>query len=291
MADFKPYVDVIDEKQARDIAERFEGARGVRLISPRIGIFLFWFLVVFATYHYFTAGFGLPVDHWHMGFHLSGVLLMIYILFPMWKPKETALARGWYFPGGVPLHDWLIGILGVVASLWIGFSWEGFDFSIFGYDLRLTQQALRQGNPAPIDVFFGSALVVIVLEATRRTVGPVLPIIALCFMAFALLGPYMPFTILKHPGATWNQFVNNIYFPSEGMFGIPLWVVSTVVFHFVMFGTVAQRMGLGKLFVDISTVVAGRYVGGPAKVSVVSSGMTGTTAWASMGPSSKSTVT
>src|SRR5690606_38105766 len=81
---------------------------------------------------------------------------------------------------------------------------------------------------------------------------------------------------LKHPGVEWSQFVNNVYFPAEGIFGVPLWVASTIVFHFVLFGTVAQKMGLGKLFVDVSTVIAGRFMGGPAKVSVVSSALMGT---------------
>ena len=75
---------------------------------------------------------------------------------------------------------------------------------------------------------------------------------------------------------TWHQFINNIYFPSEGIFGVTLWVVSTIVFHFVLFGVIAQRMGLGQFFIDIATVIAGKYSGGPAKVSVVSSAFFGT---------------
>ena len=86
----------------------------------------------------------------------------------------------------------------------------------------------------------------------------------------------MPFQILKHPGVSWNLFVNSMYFPEEGIYGVTLWIVSTVVFHFVLFGILAQRMGLGQFFVDIATVLAGRYTGGLAKVSVVSSAFFGT---------------
>ena len=67
-----------------------------------------------------------------------------------------------------------------------------------------------------------------------------------------------------------------MYFPAEGIYGVTLWIVSTVVFHFVLFGVLAQRMGLGQFFVDIATVAAGRYTGGLAKVSVVSSAFFGT---------------
>ncbi|MCL4767972.1 MAG: TRAP transporter fused permease subunit [Hyphomicrobiaceae bacterium] len=239
--------------------------------------FVYVFLILFGIYHYVTAGTGIPVDYWHMGIHLSGVLVVIFILYPASSRAASADARNrWLAPAGVPAIDWLLGAVGAAAALWIGFSWEGFDFSLFGHSVRLQEQALRQGDPAGIDIVFGSLLMFIVLEATRRVIGWVLPIIVMVFTGFALFGPYMPFDLLKHPGVEWSQFVNNVYFPSEGIFGIPLWVASTIVFHFVLFGSVAQKMGLGKLFVDVSTVVAGRYIGGPAKVSVVSSALFGT---------------
>jgi TRAP transporter 4TM/12TM fusion protein len=96
------------------------------------------------------------------------------------------------------------------------------------------------------------------------------------FIVYAVFGMYMPFQILKHPGVNWELFINNMYFPEEGIFGVTLWIVSTVVFHFVLFGILAQRMGLGQFFVDVATVAAGRYTGGLAKVSVVSSAFFGT---------------
>lgn len=247
-----------------------------RNVSTGVSWFVYVFLILFAIYHYITAGIGIPVDYWHMGIHLAGVLLIIFILFPAFSGGTAQGRRGFLAPGGVPIQDWALGITGAAAALWIGFSWEGFDFSFFGYPVRLQQQALRQGAPAPIDILLGTLLIIIILEATRRVIGLVLPIIILAFIGFALFGPHMPFNILKHPGVEWSQFVNNAYFPSEGIFGVPLWVASTIVFHFVLFGTVAQKMGLGKLFVDVSTVIAGRYMGGPAKVSVVSSALMGT---------------
>ena len=106
--------------------------------------------------------------------------------------------------------------------------------------------------------------------------GFVLPMIIIVFIHYALFGRYMPIQILMHPGVDWRQFINNMYFPAEGIFGVTLWVVSTVVFHFVLFGVVAQRMGLGQFFIDNAMVVAGKYTGGPAKVSVVSSAFFGT---------------
>ncbi len=270
----------IDARRAREIEAEFEAESRTREPGPLLGKLLFVFLILFAGYHYVTAGTGIPVDHWHMGIHLSGVLIAMFILYPFWRGSVSAaperVRSSWLKPAGVPLLDWLLAALGVAAALWIGISWDGFDTTILGYHFKLKSQALRQGDPAPLDVFFGTLLIFIVLEATRRAIGWVLPIIVGLFMAFALFGPHMPFQILMHPGVNWKQFVNNVYFPAEGIFGIPLWVTSTIVFHFVLFGALAQRMGLGKLFVDLSTVVAGRYMGGPAKVSVVSSALFGT---------------
>lgn len=271
--------DRIDEATAKRIEAEYESERQMRPISRGTGWFVAVFLVLFAGYHYITAGIGVPIDHWHMGIHLSGVLLMVFMLYPARRMRPAIsgveISR-WWKPGGVPLWDWAIGAICVFAALWIGISWEGFNTTVFGEPFKLAEQAMRQGNPSNIDVVLGTILTVMVLEATRRTVGPVLPIIICGFIAFALFGPHMPFQVLMHPGVTWAQFINNVYFPAEGIFGIPLWIASTIVFHFVLFGAVAQKMGLGQLFVDVSTIIAGRFMGGPAKVSVVSSALFGT---------------
>jgi len=241
--------------------------------SPALARILYWASVLFALYHVWTAGFGTPVEHVHMGVHLAGLFVFIFAGFPMFRGKDSFAYRPARLkPGGVPVHDWALMLLGVSGALFLWLSWQGLD--LFGLDIP--EQALRQGNPTAIDVFLGSMVVLTCLEIARRTIGFVLPLIILVFMTYALFGPYMPAQVLKHPGVDWRQFVNNMYFPSEGIFGVTLWVVSTVVFHFVLFGVVAQRMGLGQFFVDNAMMLAGRYTGGPAKVSVVSSAFFGT---------------
>jgi len=131
------------------------------------------------------------------------------------------------------------------------------------------------GNPNNWDMFFGVILICLVLDIARRTLGWVLPLIISVFICYALFGPLFS-GILQHPGVKFRTFVSSMYFPQEGIFGVTLWVVSTIVFHFVLFGVIAQRTGLGQLFIDNATILAGRYVGGPAKVSVVSSAFFGT---------------
>jgi TRAP transporter 4TM/12TM fusion protein len=81
--------------------------------------------------------------------------------------------------------------------------------------------------------------------------------------------------IFTHPGASWSNIVNHLYLTSQGIYGTALGVISTYVFHFVLFGVMATRIGLGQLFIDLASAVAGRFAGGPAKVSVLSSALLG----------------
>ena len=256
------------------IERKYDDTLATRDNGPLVSRFLYWFSVVFAGYHIWTAGFGTPVDHQHMGIHLTGLFIMIFLSYPFIKSPRIMKYRPptrlrW---GNVPAGDWLCAILGVAAALFLWLSWGGLQIGPW----TIPDQALRQGLPTVPDIIFGTVLIILTLEIARRTIGIILPIIILVFAIYALFGPHMPLQILQHPGVNWRQFVNNIYFPNSGIFGVTLWVVSTVVFHFVVFGVVAQRMGLGKFFIDNAMILAGRYVGGPAKVSVVSSAFFGT---------------
>ena len=268
----------LDVRQVEELEKKYDSGLQFREIGPWLVKFTFLFSVFFAAYHYVTAGTGVPVDYWHMGFHMSGVIILVFILYPMIKRGggRQLHANTWWRFSNVPIWDWLLILAGVSSSLYVGITWYEIDFELLGWHFFLSEQVLRQGDPAFIDVVFGTVLIVVLLEAVRRTLGIVVPIIILLFTAYAVFGQYMPLMILKHPGINWAQYINNMYFPAEGIYGVTLWIVSTVVFHFVLFGVLAQRMGLGQFFVDIATVIAGRYTGGLAKVSVVSSAFFGT---------------
>ncbi len=271
-------MDVYDIDKAEELERKYDSGLQTRAVGPILVQFTYIFSIVFAAYHYITAGIGVPIDHWHMGVHMSGVILLIFIGFPaikndkVWNLRPTA----WWIYANVPIWDWALIVAGIAASLYIGITWYTIDFNFLGMDFYLREQVMRQGNPATIDVVFGTVLILVLLEAVRRTLGIVVPIIILIFTGYAVFGQYIPVQILRHPGISWPQYINNMYFPAEGIYGVTLWIVSTVVFHFVLFGVLAQRMGLGQLFVDVATVVAGRYTGGLAKVSVVSSAFFGT---------------
>ena len=260
------------------LESKYDDTLQTRPIATWLSKFVLYFSVFFALYHYVTAGIGVPVDYWHMGAHMSGVIILIFISFPAFKNKNRGELSpvNWWSLAGVPFYDWALILIGVSSSLYVGITWYGFEFNLLGIAFSIPEQVLRMGVPLPVDVFFGTLLITVLLEAVRRTIGIVVPIIILLFIGYAVLGPYIPIQILKHPGLSWSLFVNNMYFPDLGIYGITLWIVSTVVFHFVLFGVLAQRIGLGQFFVDLATVAAGRYTGGLAKVSVVSSALFGT---------------
>ena len=267
-----------DAAEAEELEKKYDTALQTRTISPFLVSFVFYFSLAFAGYAFITSGFGVPVDYWHMGIFLSAILILIFIGYPMAKKDRGGelKPKSWVRIGNVPILDWVLMFAGVSAALYIGVTWYGVDISFLGFEFSLSEQVMRQGNPATIDIVFGTVLIIVLLEAVRRTLGNTVPIIILLFICYAVFGRFIPIDSVRHPGIGWSQFINNMYFPAEGIFGVTLWIISTVVFQFIIFGVVAQRMGLGQLFVDLATVVAGRYTGGLAKVSVVSSAFFGT---------------
>ena len=260
----------LTEEELAAIEEKYDEGAATRSVTPGFGTFLRYVALTFAVYHYLTAGFAVPPDYWHMGWHLSGLFILTYSFYPLIKrPGAFDLKTGGLRIGGVPIFDILLMILGVASALYLGLAWRGIEW------LGVEEMTFRMGNPNSWDMLFGCILIVLVLDIARRTLGWILPLIISVFICYALFGPYFP-GLLQHPGVKFNTFVSSMYFPQEGIFGVTLWVVSTIVFHFVLFGVIAQRTGLGQLFIDNATILAGRYTGGPAKVSVVSSAFFGT---------------
>ncbi len=265
--------DTVRDLTAEELAaieEKYDEGAHTRAVGPIAAKLLRAVAIIFAVYHYLTAGFGLPADHWHMGWHLTGLFILTYAFFPILRTNGAFNYKsGPMRVGGIPILDIVLMILGVSAALYVGLAWRGIDV------LGIEEQTFRMGNPNNYDMFFGVVIILLVLDIARRTLGWVLPAIICLFIIYALFGPYFS-GLLQHPGVKFRTFVSSMYFPQEGIFGVTLWVVSTIVFHFVLFGVIAQRTGLGQLFIDNATILAGRYTGGPAKVSVVSSAFFGT---------------
>ncbi|MGE3346816.1 MAG: TRAP transporter permease [Ramlibacter sp.] len=250
-----------DDKTLQELEEKFDPEMRFRPSVPPATQIIKWLLIALSCFHYYTAGFGLLQEVTHRGVHLAFVLGLIFLVFAASKKTQGAPARNsWASPGGVPLVDWVLGLACAASVIYI--------------PIVFSDLAFRIGNPSLMDVVFGTVLIITLLEATRRSMGWPLPLIAIGFSIYALAGPYFP-GLLKHAGASWTQLVNHQYLTSQGIYGVAVGVVATYVFHFVLFGVMATRIGLGQLFLDIASSIAGRYAGGPAKVSVFGSAMFG----------------
>ena len=258
----------IDFEKARELEERYDPEIQFRDTWGLVRWIVVGLLFTLSVFHYYTSGFGVLEVHWHTGIHLTFVLGLIFIVFPAWASTETAQVKDtWWSKGGVPFYDWIFFILTAIASMWVAVSYNGIEGIVGSINFRI-------GDPAFIDVVIGTIMIAVVIETTRRSMGKALPIICLVFLAYGLYGNYAPGPLV-HPGSSWHGLIDHLYLTGEGVFGLPVHVVATYVFHFVLFGVVAARIGLGQLFIDIAYCAAGRYSGGPAKVSVLSSAMFG----------------
>ncbi len=251
----------LDVKALEALEQKFDPEMRFRPLTATAATVVGALLILLSLFHYYTAGFGLLRETTHRGVHLAFVLGLIFLVFPHRHVLlEKAAEHRAHTPGNVPWFDWLLAGAVALSVLYIPYIFEDLTF--------------RVGNPLPIDVVMGTVLIVALLEATRRSMGWPLPLIAITFMVYALAGPMFP-GLLKHAGASWSQLVNHQYLTSQGIYGVAVGVVATYVFHFVLFGVLATRIGLGQLFLDVASSIAGRYAGGPAKVSVFGSAMFG----------------
>ncbi len=250
-------------EQLAEIEREYDPEMAFRQTGKNFALFITAALVAMSIYHFYAAGFGLIRELLHRGIHLSFVLGLVFLLFSWRKSDANKLAPpAWYRFGGVSIPDIILSVLSVGAALYLPL-------------LPPEIVSERVGNPSQMDIFMGTALLVIVLEAARRSVGPTLPIIALIFIAFAIFGPYAP-GALKHGGTSWLGLINHLYMTNQGIYGVAIGVMAQYVFLFILFGVLATRIGLGQLFIDIAMVIAGRYSGGPAKVAIFSSAFMGT---------------
>ncbi|WP_421783808.1 TRAP transporter permease [Kiloniella litopenaei] len=249
-------------EQLAEIEEKYDPEMAFRPTGRMITLLVTLLLVSMSLYHFYASGFALIREVLHRGIHLSFVLSLVFLLFGFRKKASKTPQTGFFYFNGISFLDLIFAILAVVTALYLPL-------------LPPEQLATRVGNPSQNDILMGTALLVLTLEAARRSVGPTLPIIGLIFILFALFGPLAP-GALKHGGTSWAGLVNHLYLTNQGIYGIAIGVMAQYVFLFILFGVLATRIGLGQLFIDLAMVIAGRYSGGPAKVAIFSSAFMGT---------------
>lgn len=187
--------------------------------------------------------------------HLAFAIMLAFLVFPALKssPRQH-----------IPLTDWLLATVGAGCSFYVFF---------FSRELAVTA---RSGLPTEPQLIVGAVGVVLLLEASRRALGPALTVVAALFLTYAYMGQgWLIPDIIAHSGLSLNAIINAQWLDTGGVFGIPLGVSTAFVFLFVLFGSVLDKAGAGNYFIQLAFAGLGSLRGGPAKAAVVGSGMTG----------------
>ncbi|MFO8150944.1 MAG: TRAP transporter permease [Trueperaceae bacterium] len=189
--------------------------------------------------------------------HLAFALLLTFLVFPARRRRGAKR---------IPWYDYLFAIVSSAGVLYLVVDYLGIQ--------------TRFGIPIEREVWLGSVTLILLLEATRRSLGPALAIIGGVFLLYAMMGPRgaIPYTLpdlIAHRGYPIDRIISQMYVTTEGVFGVALGVSVQFVFLFVLFGSMLDRAGAGKYFIDLANAFLGVYRGGPAKAAVVASGMTG----------------
>lgn len=183
--------------------------------------------------------------------HLAFAIFLAFTAFPALKrsPRDR-----------IPIQDWAFAILGAACAAYL-----------FVFYQELTT---RPGAPTTLDLIVSALGVILLLEATRRALGPPLMVVAIVFLIYTFAGPYMP-DVIAHKGASIAKTMSHQWLTAEGVFGVAVGVSSSFVFLFVLFGALLETAGAGNYFIQVAFSLLGHLRGGPAKAAVVASGMTG----------------
>ena len=242
-----PVVSAEQLKKAEEYIEAEEGASN--RLSGAMGIFVTFVAVAMSLFHLYAAYDVVPTQTLrpvHVGF----MLFLSFLLFPV-AARFRDRARWW---------DWAAALIsvGIVAYMLLG----GDDFTD------------RATTPNRWDMVLGLALIVLVLEATRRTSGWVMPAVVLGFIAYALFGPHLP-APWTHRGYDLERLVGHMFMTLEGIFGTAVDVSATLIILFTIYGALLQYSGAGKFFIDFSFAAMGNKPAGAGRTIVLSSFLLG----------------
>lgn len=234
-------------------------AAPINPVNPR---WILWLIALIAIamslFQLYSAGVQPMGLFYQRSIHLGFVLVLCFLIFPVWGPGRSRGPVGW-------LIDGVLAALGFYVAFYL----------VWNLDAIID----RAGNWARMDIWVGILCIIAVLEASRRAVGLGMTVIGAVAILYALagrrgalpaLGDWMP-GILAHRGASVDRVVSQLYLGQEGIFGLPLGVAATYVFMFVLFGAFLEVTGAGKFFIDLAFAATGRKAGGPAKAAVLAS--------------------
>lgn len=206
---------------------------------------------------YTTGGFAVYDDTLQKVTHFALVLAVIFLLVPAKK----------YADHKEPTICVIIDILLVMAALAIG--------AYYYINAETILERVRYVDPlTQMDMLFGCGAVLLALEATRRTAGMPLVLVALAFIMYALFGKDLPGPF-RHNGVSFEALVEQLFMGTDGLFGLPLAAAASMIFAFIMFGSFLDRTGMNTLFIDLSCLLTRKAKGGPAKVAIFASALFG----------------
>ena len=243
-------------QEAMDIvAEADTGARSPSGIPAKILWFvpLAWagFQLWLASPLPFMLRFGIFNSTEARSIHLAFAIFLAYLAFPALKRSPRHY---------IPIQDWIIALVAAFTA--------GYQYLFF---IELSD---RPGLPTQMDIVVSVIGLALILEATRRALGPPLMVVAAVFMLYTFFGHLAP-EVIQWKGASLNKAMSHYYLTTEGVYGIALGVSTSLVFLFVMFGSLLEKAGAGNYFIRVAFALMGHMKGGPAKAAVVSSAMTG----------------
>lgn len=209
-----------------------------------------WILVLSSLFAMYTSGFGLLSALTQRSIHWLFMSIPIFILFPMFKKGK----------GRITLIDGLLAVGAAVSGIYLALTWES--------------NALRIEESSLFETAMGIVMILVVLEGTRRTMGPAMSLIAIIFLLYAFLGPYLPSTF-RHKGFDVVSLVSYLYSTTEGIFSLPMGTSATYIIIYVLFGSFLTKSGAGQLFVDLAHSVTGKVRSGPAQTTILSNALMG----------------
>jgi TRAP transporter 4TM/12TM fusion protein len=203
-----------------------------------------------SIYHLFVAYAGSLEAHAFRSTHLAFVMILCFLLRPLGRKKWTDPRNRWF---AVDLLCVMLTLAVQVYTLW---DLEAFIF--------------RRGDLTQLDIYAGTVLLILLLEATRRAVGWAMVIIAGFFLIQTAFSDHF-FGIFYGPPSSLFTMIDYLFMRENGIYSIPLMVMATYIFLFILFGAILVRSGAGRFFINVALALTGSKVGGPAKASVVSS--------------------
>ena len=183
-------------------------------------------------------------------------MLLLFLNYPLFRKPRFGI-KAWADMRRLPWWDIFCAVVGCLAALYLAIDYEGL--------------ARRQGQPFVRDIVIGIVLLVLLLEASRRVIGPALAVIVLVFTVYVFTSEHMPEFIFDKSVSLY-RYVEQVTLWDAGVYGVPLDVSAKVVFLFVLFGAMLDRAGGGRFFIDLALSLVGRYRGGPARAAVMSCG-------------------